>query len=187
MGVIDEFTKTETAKLSWLDRFVGNYPRVVPTGFWVPEPPGKAPVKVIRIGIVPVVLHLIFVGFGAYFWWVLLWVFLLRAVPMGMGGGLLAFATFYVVANIRFLVLRKYNQSLRIGFDGITARGQLIPWDEIEDTAVMRRAVGRGQGVHLIVFPRRGRPVDLNLYMHGVSEYRLAKIVEGYKGSAHES
>lgn len=182
LGVIEDFYDKEKRNLDWLDRLFRNYPKITPTRFLAPAPirPPKKPQRIIR----PFVLIGVCLVFLLFLLWPLLIVLADWAFSNMPGPGGLLFSLFYLVAgylNLRFLIQNRDSYKVRIDHLGVTVRGYLSRWRDIDDTCVLTRSAGRGKIMHLVLFKKDGSVEKINLTFTVVGEVKIAKIVEQYK------
>lgn len=64
---------------------------------------------------------------------------------------------------------------------GLTIQGNLTPWAEIVQTAIMRQEKSRGSDRFLVIFTCNGLVVKSNLNFFSISDRKLAATIEFYK------
>jgi len=117
------------------------------------------------------------------------WLFLLstfrdRRAPLGV---YLVFVPFLLFASVSFLLVvfvKRYNYRVRIDASGLTIQGIFTAWGEIVETAIMRQPRPRGVARFLVIFTRDGTVQKLNLFLFGISDRKLAAVVEYYKAQS---
>jgi len=66
----------------------------------------------------------------------------------------------------------------------MTIRGIFNAWGAILETAIMRQPKARGVDRFLVIFKRDGSVEKLDLFLFGISDRKLAAVVEYYKAQA---
>jgi len=90
-------------------------------------------------------------------------------------------------ASVSFLLVvfvKRYNYRVRIDASGLTIQGIFTAWGEIVETAIMRQPRPRGVARFLVIFTRDGTVQKLNLFLFGISDRKLAAVVEYYKAQS---
>jgi hypothetical protein len=185
MGRIEEFIEKEKQKTNWLQKLSANYPVVNGTNLLAQ---GYAmsintPEKIIRPSLLKRLIYL-FAFLVAFSGWLFL-VIPMRGkdVPLAV---YIVFIPFNLIMSIAFLLmlfLKKYNYRIQINRSGICIREDFIPWDDIVDTAIMRKPQARGDYRYLVIFKRDGTDLKSDLYMFGISNRRLAAAIEYFKNN----
>jgi hypothetical protein len=188
VGLIEEFIESEKQKLNWLQKLSANYPDVTETrllarGYAEPE---IKPDRIIRPSIFKRSLYFL-VFLVAFFSWLFLLSTLRGHQDRAPLVVYLVFVPFLLFASGSFLLVnfvKSYNYTIGINASGMTIRGIFIAWDEIVETAIMRQPQPRGVARFLVIFTRDGTFRKLNLFLFGMSDRRLADVIEYYKAQA---
>jgi len=186
VSLIEEFRESEKQRLNWLQKLAANYPDVTETrllarGYATPE---IKPVRTIQPSIFRRSMYCL-----AFLVTLLSWLFLLstfrdRRAPLGV---YLVFVPFLLFASVSFLLVvfvKRYNYRVRIDASGLTIQGIFTAWGEIVETAIMRQPRPRGVARFLVIFTRDGTVQKLNLFLFGISDRKLAAVVEYYKAQS---
>jgi hypothetical protein len=185
MGRIEEYIEKEKKKTNWLQKLSANYPVVTDTillaqGYALPENTHE---KLIRPSLLRRLIYL-FAFLVVFSGWLIL-VIPMRGkdVPLGVD---IIFIPFNLIMSISFLLmlfLKKFNYRIQINRSGITLREDFIPWEDIVETAIMRKPEARGDHRYLVIFKRDGTDLKSDLYMFGISDRKLAATIEYFKNN----
>lgn len=183
MGRIEEFSEQEKQKAGWLQKLAANYPVVTATnllaqGYAITI---NTPEKIIRPSLFKRLIY-IFAFLATFFGWLTLVIpGLEKRVPLAVYLIFIPFNLIMSIAFLQMLFLKKYNYRIRLDRSGITLREDFIPWDDIVDTAIMRKPEARGDHRFLVIFRRDGTDLTSDLYMFGISDRKLAAAIEHFK------
>jgi hypothetical protein len=189
MGRIEEFTEKEKQKASWLEKLAANFPTVTATSLLGRDHPLpiNTPGKIIRPSLVKRGLYL-FAFLMAFSGWLYLVIpGREKGIPLAV---YLIFIPFLLFMSVSFLLvpfLKRYNYRIRIDGSEITLREDSISWSEIIETAVMRQPAPRGDRRYLVIFKRDGTELKSDLFLFGISDRKLASVIEHYKALASPS
>jgi hypothetical protein len=186
VSLIEEFRESEKQRLNWLQKRSANYPDVTETGllargYATPE------IKSVRT-IQPSIFRRSMYGL-AFLVTLLSWLFLLFTWGGGRAplGVYLVFVPFLLFASVSFLLvvfMKRYNYRLQFDASGLTIQGIFISWGEIVETAIMRQPQPRGVARFLVIFTQDGTVRKLDLFLFGISDRKLAAVVEYYKAQS---
>jgi hypothetical protein len=186
MGLIEDFIESEKVKLNWLQKLSANYPDVIETsvlaGISVALP--EKPEKIIKPSIFRRSMYFVALLVALFSWWFCLYSFVDHQIPLPVRLFFLPFLSLFVVGLFRCVFGKRYNYTLRINASKLSIRDSSIVWDEVVDTAIMRQSRARGVDRYLVIFKRDGSIEKLDLFLFGISDRRLAAVVESYKALA---
>ncbi|OQP59577.1 hypothetical protein A3860_36925 [Niastella vici] len=184
MTYIDDFIKSEESKMTWFDKVLGNYPRVRTTKFIAVAAPSLAlgEKKVIKPSVLYKAIVIIVLPIPCLVWIGLLRLMLVDQFPFGviLFGLLLVSLIIYLLLYFTFFK-KRYNYRITVDGEGITFDKNKFYWAEIAETGIMNRQEGKRTNSYLLIFHKDTTVNKYDLFNFGISDRKLAAIIEYYK------
>jgi len=91
----------------------------------------------------------------------------------------ISFILYLLVWNSFFS--RRYIYQIRLNNEYIKAQGKKIYWKDVSETFIMNKKEGRFNNSYLVIIKKDSAIEKLNLFKFGISDRKLASLVEAYK------
>jgi hypothetical protein len=181
---IEDFKRSEEGKMTWLDKVIMNYPKVRPTSF-IADATQELQLgneEVIRPSVWNRIILTLFFFFAGIFWITLLSAVLQYRSPFL--GDLIAFLFITVIILLHLrksFFSKRYNYTITVDHLGISIDNKQIFWSDVAETCIMSRHEGRRTNYYLLIFKKDATLQKCDLYQFGLSDIKLATIIEYYR------
>ncbi|MFT3679937.1 MAG: hypothetical protein QM791_06670 [Ferruginibacter sp.] len=183
MTSVDDFIKEEETKMTWLEKFFMNYPKMYSTKELAGPTKGLLidTEKTFRPSLFDKFIATLFLIFSILCWLILFNMLTKHIlVPVTTGGIIFISSIIWILIWNTFLN-RKYIYTIKLNKNHIEIDKKIIPWTEIVETQIMLRQAGRGRNSYLVIFTADDLVRKYSLFKFRISDKKLSTLIELYK------
>jgi len=181
MSSISDFIASENAKMSKWDKFFQNYPDVYTTSSINDSIKVTKPETIVKPSILGKLVALLFT-FLVLLFYIPIGGMVVNKTPIifpALAFLFISFILYLLVWNSFFS--RRYIYQIRLNNEYIKAQGKKIYWKDVSETFIMNKKEGRFNNSYLVIIKKDSAIEKLNLFKFGISDRKLASLVEAYK------
>lgn len=187
----DDIIKSEELKMTWLDELSRNYPDVNSTKSisGTLENMRLNKEKTIRPSRLGQAFTMIVLLLLVYIWLWFLMMLLKYTFPFLvflLGFSMVSLMIYMLISNS--FLNKEYIYTIRINSDAISIRNNKFYWSDIAETYIVNKYEGRAKGYnsYLAIVRKDGIMEKFDLHKFGISDRKLSRIIEHYKGFMHK-